>query len=158
MPSTEPWDERVEVRPDEPDLLAVDMHQGAGLRGPSGMPDLFVLLGLYSDAGAAHPDDQVAVVARCAYPQRPHPQPVRGRPQSLRTAAVAGRGWGIHPLGLAQISPYQTEHVNRFGAYSPHETGLTPEDYETRIDVDISVLEADQVPAARRRGAADSAW
>jgi TnpA family transposase len=57
-------------------------------------------------------------------------------------------GWIIDPLDLAQISPYLTEHVNRFGAYSTHEIGIAPEDYDTRFDVDFSVLEDDPVPAA----------
>jgi Tn3 transposase DDE domain len=54
----------------------------------------------------------------------------------------------IDPLDLAQTSPYLTEHVNRFGAYSTHEIGITPEDYDTRLDVDFSVLDDDQAPAA----------
>jgi Tn3 transposase DDE domain-containing protein len=30
-------------------------------------------------------------------------------------------GWEIDPEDLAHISPYLTEHVNRFGEYSTHE-------------------------------------
>ncbi|SOE15849.1 Tn3 transposase DDE domain-containing protein [Streptomyces sp. 2323.1] len=61
---------------------------------------------------------------------------------------LQAEGHVIDPLDLAQISPYLTEHINRFGAYSTHELGITPEDYDTRLDVDFSVLEDDQVPAA----------
>jgi hypothetical protein len=46
------------------------------------------------------------------------------------------------------VSPYLTEHVNRFGVCSTHETGIAPEDYDTRLDVDFGVLEDDQAPAA----------
>lgn len=60
------------------------------------------------------------------------------------------QGWIIDPLDLARISPYLTEHVSRFGAYSTHETGITPEDYDIRLDVDFSVLEDDQAPTADR--------
>ncbi|MGW1075055.1 hypothetical protein [Streptomyces sp. NPDC002537] len=51
-------------------------------------------------------------------------------------------------LDLAQISPYLTEHINRFGACSTHELGITPDTYDTRLDVDFSVLEDEQAPAA----------
>ena len=61
---------------------------------------------------------------------------------------LQAEGCIIDPLDLAQISPYLTEHVNRFGAYSTHEIGITPEDYDTHLDVDFSVLEDDLVPAA----------
>lgn len=57
-------------------------------------------------------------------------------------------GWVIDPLDLAQISPYLIEHINRFDAYSTHEIGITPEDYDTHLDVDFSVLEEEQAPAA----------
>ncbi|MCX4596499.1 transposase [Streptomyces sp. NBC_01549] len=49
---------------------------------------------------------------------------------------LQAEGWEIDPLDLAEISPYLTEHINRFGAYSTHEIGITPEDYDTRLDVD----------------------
>jgi len=61
---------------------------------------------------------------------------------------LQAEGWIIDPLDLARISPYLTEHINRFGAYSTHEIGITPEDYDTHLDVDFSVLEDDLVPAA----------
>jgi hypothetical protein len=34
-------------------------------------------------------------------------------------------GWEIDPEDLAHISPYLTEHINRFGEYSTHELGST---------------------------------
>ncbi|MFF4394889.1 Tn3 family transposase [Streptomyces sp. NPDC001480] len=61
---------------------------------------------------------------------------------------LQAKGWVIDPLDLAQISPYLTEHVNRFGVCSTHETGVTPEDYDTHLDVDFSVLGDEQAPAA----------
>lgn len=61
---------------------------------------------------------------------------------------LQAEGWEIDPLDLAQISPYLTEHINRFGAYSTHEIGVTPEDYDTRLDVDFSTLEDERAPAA----------
>jgi len=61
---------------------------------------------------------------------------------------LQAEGEVIDPLDLAQISPYLTEHVNRFGVYSTHEIGIAPEDYDTRLDVDFSMLEDDQAPTA----------
>jgi hypothetical protein len=61
---------------------------------------------------------------------------------------LQAEGEVIDPLDLAQVSPYLTEHVNRFGVYSTHEIGIAPEDYDTRLDVDFSALEDDQAPAA----------
>ncbi|WP_369405429.1 Tn3 family transposase [Streptomyces exfoliatus] len=39
-------------------------------------------------------------------------------------------GWEIDPEDLAHISPYLTEHVNRFGEYSTHELGIQPDAYD----------------------------
>lgn len=61
---------------------------------------------------------------------------------------LQAEGWVIDPLDLAQISPYLAEHVNRFGVYSAHEIGVNPDDYDTHLDVDFSVLEDEQAPAA----------
>ncbi|WP_424862804.1 Tn3 family transposase [Streptomyces sp. MMS24-I29] len=33
-------------------------------------------------------------------------------------ASAANEGWEIDPEDLAHISPYLTEHINRFGEYS----------------------------------------
>ncbi|MGW2770333.1 Tn3 family transposase [Streptomyces sp. NPDC001275] len=56
-------------------------------------------------------------------------------------------GWEIDPEDLAHISPYLTEHINRFGEYSTHELGIQPEVYETKLDVDFTPLR-EQDPAA----------
>ncbi len=52
-------------------------------------------------------------------------------------------GWQIEPKDLAQISPYLTEHINRFGEYPTHELGIQPEAYDPRLDVDFTVLRGD---------------
>ncbi|MET9418840.1 Tn3 family transposase [Streptomyces klenkii] len=61
---------------------------------------------------------------------------------------LQAEGQVVAPLNLALISPYLTERINRSGACSTHERGITPEDYNTCRDVDFSVLEDDLVPAA----------
>jgi TnpA family transposase len=61
---------------------------------------------------------------------------------------LQAEGWIIDPLDLARISPYLTEHINRFGTYSTHELGVAPGDYDTHLDVDFSVLDDDRAPAA----------
>ncbi|MEV4530417.1 Tn3 family transposase [Streptosporangium sp. NPDC049304] len=45
-------------------------------------------------------------------------------------------GWEIDPEDLAHISPYLTEHINRFGEYSTHELGIQPEAYDPKLGVD----------------------
>ncbi|MER5359747.1 hypothetical protein [Streptomyces sp. NPDC002785] len=32
------------------------------------------------------------------------------------------------------------EHINRFGEYSTHELGIQPKAYETKLNVDFTVL------------------
>ncbi|MGW3660588.1 Tn3 family transposase [Streptomyces sp. NPDC005151] len=49
-------------------------------------------------------------------------------------------GWTIDPEDLAHISPYLTEHINRFGEYSTHELGIQPEEYDPKLDVDFTPL------------------
>ncbi|MFI9605061.1 Tn3 family transposase [Streptomyces sp. NPDC052043] len=49
-------------------------------------------------------------------------------------------GWEITLEDLTHISPYLTEHINRFGEYSTHELGIQPEAYETELDVDFTPL------------------
>ncbi|MGW1611825.1 Tn3 family transposase, partial [Streptomyces sp. NPDC002285] len=56
-------------------------------------------------------------------------------------------GWTIEPEDLAHISPYLTEHINRFGEYSTHELGIQPETYETKLDVDFTALREPAVTA-----------
>ncbi|MFF5447097.1 hypothetical protein [Streptomyces sp. NPDC012888] len=36
------------------------------------------------------------------------------------------------PEDLSHISPYLTEHVNRFGEYSTHELGIQSEAYDPK--------------------------
>jgi TnpA family transposase len=50
----------------------------------------------------------------------------------------------VEPEDLAQISPYLTEHIMRFGEYSTHELALEPEAYEPHLDVDFTKLDPDE--------------
>jgi hypothetical protein len=43
---------------------------------------------------------------------------------------LLAEGWEIDPEDLAQVSPYLTEHIQRFGEYSTHELGIQPEAYD----------------------------
>ncbi|MFF0220060.1 Tn3 family transposase [Streptomyces vinaceus] len=61
---------------------------------------------------------------------------------------LQAEGWEIDPVDLAEISPYLTEHINRFGVTSTHELGIPPENYDTRLDVDFTTLDTERVPAA----------
>ncbi|NGO07884.1 transposase [Streptomyces sp. HC44] len=45
----------------------------------------------------------------------------RGHQDPHRATAALPQGWEIDPEDLAHISPYLTEHINRFGEYSTHE-------------------------------------
>jgi hypothetical protein len=49
-------------------------------------------------------------------------------------------GWTIEPEELDHISPYLTEHINRFGEYSTHELGIRSEAYDPKVDVDFTQL------------------
>ncbi|MFD8141464.1 Tn3 family transposase [Streptomyces sp. NPDC059708] len=57
-------------------------------------------------------------------------------------------GWTIEPEDLAHISPYLTEHINRFGDYSTHELGIQPEAYDPKLDVDSTPLRDQDLAAA----------
>ncbi|MFE7614990.1 Tn3 family transposase [Streptomyces sp. NPDC057496] len=57
-------------------------------------------------------------------------------------------GWTIEPEDLAHISPYLTEHINRFGEYSTHELGIHPEAYDPKLDVDFTSLHNQDLAAA----------
>ncbi|MGW7329927.1 Tn3 family transposase [Streptomyces sp. NPDC054840] len=59
------------------------------------------------------------------------------------------RARSFGPLDLAQISPYLTEHIMRFGEYSTHELGITLDDYDAHLDVDFIALGKDVAEAAR---------
>lgn len=57
-------------------------------------------------------------------------------------------GWEIDPEDLAHISPYLTEHINRFGEYSTHELGIQPEAYDPKLNVDFTPLREQDLTAA----------
>ncbi|AJT62096.3 hypothetical protein T261_0406 [Streptomyces lydicus] len=57
-------------------------------------------------------------------------------------------GWEIDPEDLAHISPYLTEHINRFGEYSTHELGIQPQAYDPKLDVDFTPLREQDLTAA----------
>ncbi|MFD0374551.1 transposase [Streptomyces sp. NPDC127112] len=57
-------------------------------------------------------------------------------------------GWTIDPEDLAHISPYLTEHINRFGEYSTHELGIQPEAYDPKLDVDFTPLREQDLTAS----------
>ncbi|MER7000651.1 Tn3 family transposase [Streptomyces sp. NPDC000410] len=57
---------------------------------------------------------------------------------------LQAEGVGIAPEDLAQVSPYLTEHVRRFGEYSIHELGDEPDAYDPRLDVDFTTLRGDE--------------
>jgi TnpA family transposase len=49
-------------------------------------------------------------------------------------------GHKVEPEDLAEISPYITENIKRFGEYSTHELGIVPDAYEPHLDVDFTKL------------------
>ncbi|MEU6667940.1 hypothetical protein [Streptomyces sp. NPDC046727] len=49
---------------------------------------------------------------------------------------------------MAHISPYLTEHINRFGEYSTHGLGIQPEVYDPKLDVDFTLLREQDLTAA----------
>ncbi|MDX3521939.1 Tn3 family transposase [Streptomyces scabiei] len=57
-------------------------------------------------------------------------------------------GWEIDPEDLAHISPYLTEHINRFGEYSTHELGIQPEAYDPKLDVDFTTVREQDLATA----------
>ncbi|MDH6622885.1 hypothetical protein M2271_000672 [Streptomyces sp. LBL] len=65
--------------------------------------------------------------------------------EDLRTG---DEGWKIEPEDLAEISPYLTEHIMRFGEYSTHELGIAPDAYEAHLDVDFTRLDVEDVAEA----------
>ncbi|MCQ4041055.1 hypothetical protein ACFOSC_10100 [Streptantibioticus rubrisoli] len=74
------------------------------------------------------------------------PRACGGRSQDR--AAAAGRGWTIEPEELTHISPYLTEHINRFGEYSTHELGIQPEAHDPKLDGDFAPLREQDLAAA----------
>ncbi|MBT2407263.1 MULTISPECIES: Tn3 family transposase [unclassified Streptomyces] len=57
-------------------------------------------------------------------------------------------GWTIEPEDLAHISPYLTEHINRFGEYSTHELAIRPDAYDPKLDVDFTPLREQDLTTA----------
>ncbi|MGW2870895.1 Tn3 family transposase [Kitasatospora sp. NPDC001225] len=51
---------------------------------------------------------------------------------------LQAEGWKVEPEDLAEVSPYLTEKIMRFGEYSTHELDLAPEAYEQHLDVDFT--------------------
>ncbi|MEW1655581.1 MULTISPECIES: hypothetical protein [unclassified Streptomyces] len=52
-----------------------------------------------------------------------------------------GPGDGAH---RAQVSPYLTGHVERFGEYSTRELGIQAEAYDAALDVDCTQLRGEE--------------
>ncbi|MET7861451.1 Tn3 family transposase [Streptomyces sp. NPDC005318] len=61
---------------------------------------------------------------------------------------LQAEGWKIDPEDLAEVSPYLTEKIMRFGEYSTHELDLPPEAYEPHLDVDFTKLDPQDLAAA----------
>jgi hypothetical protein len=61
---------------------------------------------------------------------------------------LQAEGWKVEPEDLAEVSPYLTEKIMRFGEYSTHELDLPPGAYEPHLDVDFT-------NSARRTGRHD---
>jgi hypothetical protein len=55
---------------------------------------------------------------------------------------LQAEGWRIDPEDLAEVSPYLTEKIMRFGEYSTHELDLPPEACEPHLDVDFARLDS----------------
>jgi hypothetical protein len=51
------------------------------------------------------------------------------------------------PGDLAQVSPYLTGHINRFGEYSTHELGIRPEAYDPKLDAGFTPLREQDLTA-----------
>ncbi|WP_328665749.1 hypothetical protein OG905_01525 [Streptomyces sp. NBC_00322] len=68
----------------------------------------------------------------------------------MRTTEDAGlNAKGARPAGRApSSSAWGAEHIKRFGKYSTHELGITPDACDAHLDVDFSVLGDDQKAAA----------
>ena len=53
---------------------------------------------------------------------------------------LQAEGWSIDAADLAEISPYITEPIRRFGEYSTDELGLRPAAFDPNLDVDFDTL------------------
>lgn len=52
----------------------------------------------------------------------------------------------VAPEDPAQVSPYLTKHIRRFGAYSTHELADEPDAYNPHLDVDFTPIRGDGPP------------
>ena len=52
---------------------------------------------------------------------------------------LISEGWVVAAEDLAVLSPYLTARINRFGVYATDEITLTPEQYDARLDVDLTI-------------------
>ncbi|XNR94858.1 transposase [Streptomyces sp. R-74717] len=59
---------------------------------------------------------------------------------------LQGEGEKVDPEDLAQVSPYLTEHIRRFGGYSTHELADEPDAYDPHLDVDFTPICGDGPP------------
>ncbi|MFJ8142371.1 hypothetical protein [Streptomyces sp. NPDC096013] len=59
-------------------------------------------------------------------------------------------GWTIKPEDLAHISPYLSEHSNRFGEYSIHDLGIQPYEHGPKL-TSTTRSWTSASPSARRR-------
>ncbi len=66
---------------------------------------------------------------------------------ALDTAEIVrqmlAEGMDMAPEDRAQVSPYRTEHIRRFGEYSIHELGDEPDAYDPRQDIGFLPLRGD---------------
>jgi hypothetical protein len=53
---------------------------------------------------------------------------------------LQAEGHSISPADLAEIAPYATEHLKRFGEYSTDELTLKPDDFDPHLDIDFQAL------------------
>ncbi|MFI9064477.1 hypothetical protein ACIGQE_21845 [Streptomyces sp. NPDC053429] len=69
-------------------------------------------------------------------------------PSSAGPPGSRAEGWKVEPEDLAEVSPYLTEKIMRFGEYSTHELDLPPAAYEPHLGVDFTKHDPQGVPAA----------
>ncbi|WP_116209635.1 Tn3 family transposase [Streptomyces olivoreticuli] len=55
-------------------------------------------------------------------------------------------GEKVDPEDLAQVSPYLTEHIRRFGEYSTREFADESDAYAPHLDVDFTPIRGDGPP------------
>lgn len=60
---------------------------------------------------------------------------------------LQAESWSIDAADLAEVSPYITEPIRRFGEYSTDELGLRPAAFDPNLDVDFDTL-TDPAPEA----------